>query len=131
MTRSHTLLGLLAGILCVPLVFAAEPPADKPADKPQPIDYKKLKELMPEELLGQRRTKLEGEKISIGEFIISQASGRFGDDSKEGALNFEVQFIDYSAAKGMAEAMAAWRNMEIDKEGDDGFERTRKIQDQP
>lgn len=127
MKRRHASLGLFIAILCAPFVFAGEPPAEKP----QPIDYKKLKELMPEELLGQKRTKLEGEKITIGEFNISQATGRFGDDSKEGALNFEVQFIDYSAAKEMADAMAAWRHMEIDKEGDDGFERTRKIHDQP
>ena len=124
MTRRHALLGFVVAILCVPFVRAEEK-----ADKPQPIDYKKLKELMPDKLLDQQRTKLEGEKISIGEFIMSQATATFGD--KDDAPRFEVQFIDYSASKAMAEGMTAWKSIEIDKEGDDGFERTTKIAEQP
>ena len=128
MTRHQALLALIFAALVVPFVRAEDPPATQ---KAQPIDYKKLKELLPEELLGQKRTKAEGQKTSIGEFVMSQATGNYGDESKEDAPRIELQVIDYSAAKGMAEGMAAWKNLEIDKEGDDGFERTTKIAEQP
>src|SRR5215211_676002 len=47
-------------------------PAAPPAKKP-PIDFRKLKEMMPAELAGVKRSELSGEKVSIGELIVSTA----------------------------------------------------------
>ena len=107
------------------------PAASQPA-KTQPIDFRKLKELMPEKLADIKRSKNEGQKVSLGEFVMSQATGTYApEEPKETDPTITVEIMDYSANPGMAEAMAAWQTVQIDNEGDSGFERTTKIADQP
>src|SRR5690606_30134740 len=55
----------------------------------------------------------------------------YGNDEEENAPTIDIALLDYSALKGAGEMFAAWAAMEIDREGDDGYQRTLKIKDQP
>lgn len=132
--------GLIATGLMIGAVRTAraEDAAAAPASQPTtvaagPIDYKKLKDLIPDKLTDLRRTNLEGQKISAGELNMSQATAQFGpaEEGKENAPEAHVEITDYSATKGMAEGLTAWQSLNIDKEGDSGIEKTLKIEDQP
>ena len=115
----------------VQLTSAGEPPATKPAKKP-PIDFRKLKEVVPAELAGVKRSSNEGEKISIGELNISQVNAQFQKaEPAENDPSVQLQIVDYASAPEMGNVMTAWQQMEVDKESDNGFERTTKYKDQP
>ncbi|MEZ4988581.1 MAG: hypothetical protein R2795_26765 [Saprospiraceae bacterium] len=86
--------------------------------------YQELKALLPETLLGMERTTHKGEKTSAFGFKVSQAEAAYkgGDDR---SLN--VTFMD-TGNTGLAKlSLAAWTTMDIDREGDDGYERTTTI----
>src|SRR4051794_9522271 len=125
---------LLAVAACAVSIVRADdqkPAASQPA-KVTPIDYKKLKELMPAELNGIKRSNNEGQKTAIGEFVMTQASAEYQKaEPAETDPKISVELIDYTGATGMAEAMTAWSKMEIDKDSDSGFERTTKVKGQP
>jgi hypothetical protein len=116
---------------------AAVPPARAEDKKDAPkaaesVDFRKLKELMPAELGGLKRTSNNGEKNKIGELSITQVSANYGKDDDEGkAPRIEVQVIDYSSTQMAQGLAAAWTLAEIDKESDDGFEKTQKFAGQP
>jgi len=120
--------------LCIVLVVALQfARADQPATKPtEPVDFRKLKEALPAELLGIKRTDASGEKNAMGNVKMSHAHGAYVKDAdKEGAPRIEVDITDYAATQGMTEAMAAWSKMEIDRESDTGYEKTTKVGDYP
>ena len=106
----------------------------EPAKAPAVVDFRKLKELLPAELNGLKRTEHNGEKNAFGAIAISTAKAEYRknkdqDDEKE--PNISVEIVDYGGiemAKGLA---MAWTMAEIDKESDDGFEKTIKIKGNP
>ena len=108
---------------------------DKPTTQPtknEPIDFRKLKELMPTEISGVTRSNSEGEKLSFGEFVISKATATYAkSDPGEKDPQVTVEITDYGSAKPMAAGLTAWQTIQIDKESDNGYERTTKIKDQP
>jgi hypothetical protein len=110
---------------------------DKPAGdapKPQAIDFRKLKEVLPTELNGLKRTEASGEKNGFGGMSVSTAKGEYKkakdqDDEKEPSIS--VELLDYGGvdmAKGLA---MAWTMTEIDKESDTGYEKTIKVKGNP
>lgn len=105
---------------------------DKPeAPKTDAVDFRKLKEVMPEELGGMKRTDCSGEKNKIGDMSISHVTAKFSKGDGDDAPRAEVQVMDYSnmeMAKGLS---AAWTTIEIDKESDNGFEKTIKVAGNP
>ena len=110
---------------------AAAPATSQPASA-GPIDYKKLKDLVPDKLTDLKRTNLEGQKISAGDLNMSQVTAQFGpEEGKENAPEAHVEITDYAATKAVAEGLTAWQSLTIDKEGDSGIEKTFKIEDQP
>jgi len=58
-------------------VMAEEKPPAPPASKPAstPVDFRKLKEIMPEKIAEQPRKSNEGEKISAGEMVFTHGAG--------------------------------------------------------
>ncbi|CAN5615918.1 hypothetical protein BH09PLA1_BH09PLA1_31200 [soil metagenome] len=113
----------------VPLIAQQPDAATKPTE---PVDFRKLKEALPAELLSIKRTEASGEKNSMGGFKISQARGTYTQDADaENAPRIEVTITDYSGTQGIAGAMAAWAQNEIDRESDSGYERTTKVGDYP
>lgn len=96
--------------------------------KVEPVDYRKLKELMPERVAGLKRTSNEGERVAFGELTVANARADYSKDSDEAdAPNVNIEIVDYGANPQMAEALAMWSQQELDRAGDDGYERTRKI----
>ena len=110
---------------------AGEPPASQPAKK-APLDFRKIKEFMPAEVAGVKRSKNEGEKIALGEFVMSQATAEYAKaEAGENDPRVELQIMDYASSPEMGAAMTAWQTIEIDKESDSGHERTLKVKEQP
>jgi len=101
------------------------PPASQPS---APVDYHKLKEQLPETLAGVKRTNIEGSRMKFGEMSVSNAKADYRGE--EGKLSIHVEALSYNNAE-VAKGMAAWTQMEIDNEGDEGFQKSVKIQDQP
>ena len=91
----------------------------------EPVDFRDLKALMPEDLSGMRRTSSDGEKAGAMGFIVSNAQARY--EAEDGG-RITVKITDMGAVAGVA-AMAgyAWAMAEIDRETESGYERTVTI----
>lgn len=92
-------------------------------EKIEVVNFRKLKEILPEELDDMKRTGFSGEKTNSFGIKISKAEGKYkSEDNKQ---RIEITIIDMGSMKGFAGMTAfAWSWAEIDKESDDGFERT-------
>jgi len=87
------------------------------------VNFRKLKELLPEELDDLKRTNSSGEKTNAFGINVSKAEGEYkSEDNKQ---KIKITIMDMGSMKGLAGMTAfAWSWAEIDKESDDGFERT-------
>ena len=87
------------------------------------VNFRKLKELLPEEIDDLKRTGFSGEKTNAFGIKVSKAEGKYkSEDNKQ---KIEITILDMGSMKGLAGMTAfAWSWAEIDKESDDGFERT-------
>lgn len=103
-----------------------EAPATQPAAV-QPVDFRKLKELMPEQLVDLKRTDVTGQKLNMGDVKLSQAHASYEGGSEEEPSSVNVDVTDYGAQPDMVEGMAYWKEMEMDQESDEGYQRTVKI----
>src|SRR5204863_5930939 len=64
--------------------------------------------------------------------VLSKATANYRKaEPGEKDPQISVEITDYGSAQPMAASMAAWQNIQIDKESDSGYERTTKIKDQP
>ena len=92
-------------------------------EKVEVVNFRKLKELLPEELDDMKRTDFSGEKTNAFGIKVSKAEGKYkSEDNKQ---KIEITILDMGSMKGLAGMTAfAWSWAEIDKESDHGFERT-------
>lgn len=89
-----------------------------------PVDFRSLKELLPNKAGGLERTEATGEKNGAMGFSISQAQGKYQNDES----SIEVEIMDTGGVGGMAMmGMAAWALAEVDKETASGYEKTTRI----
>lgn len=89
-----------------------------------PIDFRKLKELLPESLSGFKRTEISGEKQGAMGFTVSRAEARYTSDDN---ATVKLEILDTGGIAGVASmALAAWTMAEIDKETESGYEKTTK-----
>jgi hypothetical protein len=94
-------------------------------EKPKEVvDAKLLKELLPTNADGMARKEASSEKTGVMGFDISTAEGRYSDDNS----SIEVNIVDV-AGTGALMGMAAWSMIEMDKENEDGYEKTTKYKD--
>ncbi|MBU3665170.1 MAG: hypothetical protein FGM15_04725 [Chthoniobacterales bacterium] len=86
------------------------------------VDFRELKALLPEELAGLHRTNAGGEKSGAFGVQVAMARGDYG--SPDGP-RLEVKITDLGAM-GQLGAMAqfGWMATDIDREDDNGYERT-------
>lgn len=90
-----------------------------------PIDFRKLKDLLPEKLSGMSRTEATGEKSGAMGFTVSTAQAKYKGDSNE---SLDIEIVDTGGIAGVSTmALAAWSIAEIDKETANGYERTTQI----
>ena len=89
----------------------------------QVVNFRELKDLLPAELEDMNRTSASGEKSNAFGIKVSKAEGEYkSEDSKQ---KIKITIMDMGSMKGLAGMTAfAWSWAEIDKETDDGFERT-------
>ncbi len=92
-------------------------------EKVEVVNFRKLKEVLPKEIDGMKRTGFSGEKTNAFGINVSKAEGEYkSEDNKQ---NIKITIMDMGSVKGLAGMAAfAWSWAEIDKESDDGFERT-------
>ncbi len=89
-----------------------------------PVDFRKLKEMLPASAAGMERTEATGEKNGAMGFSLSQAEGKYEKDD----ASMEVNIVDTGGVGGMAMmGMAAWAMAEVDKETATGYEKTTRI----
>lgn len=85
------------------------------------VDPKLLKALLPADADGLKRKEASSEKNAMMGFGISTATAKYANDNGE---RIEVEIIDV-AGTGMAlMGLAAWSMASIDKETEDGYEKT-------
>jgi hypothetical protein len=114
-----------------------QPASTQPAAKS--IDYRKLKELMPESIAGIARDRVEGENISMAGFRFSQATAQYPgassdevtDENAPAAPSAEFQIMDYASSPEMAAGMAFWAQQEMSQESDEGISQTTKVGEHP
>lgn len=85
------------------------------------VDFRQLKELLPNEVDGLARKEATGEKNGTAGFTISTAVGKYGntDDSE----TIEITLID-GGGSPMMMGLAAWSMIDVDKETEHGYEKT-------
>ena len=102
---------------------AKEMQSKEPVD---PIDFRKLKELLPETVEGLSKKESSGEKNGAMGFTISRAEARYSGD---GDASAHVEIFDTGGVAGISTmALAAWSMADIDKETATGYEKTTKLE---
>lgn len=90
------------------------------------VDFRDLKELLPADVDGLNRKTASGEKAGAVGFTFSTATGKYANaDNTE---TVELSLVD-GGGSAMMMGLAAWSMIEIDKETDDGYEKTSTMGD--
>jgi hypothetical protein len=90
-----------------------------------PVDFRKLKELLPEKLGGLDRKESTGEKSGAMGFTVSTAEAKYKGSGDE---SVDIEIVDTGGIAGVSTmALAAWSIAEIDKETETGYEKTTTI----
>ena len=92
--------------------------------KVEPVDFRTIKELLPESIAGLKRTGSEGSRTNVLGIASSRAEATY-EDGKGARVVLEV--TDVGTFSGVTAMAFAWVNVEIDKEGDSGYERTTTV----
>ena len=129
------LLRVLAAVLVCGLAMqfsrAQDAPASQPAKVPA-VDFRKLKEVLPETLAGVKRSEARGEKQKLGDFTFTTAQGEYRkEDAGDTDPDLSLELFDYGAAPEMGSMFTVWQQMEVDRESDNEYEKTVKIKEQP
>jgi hypothetical protein len=91
----------------------------------QVVDFRELKALLPDPLAGMKRKEATGEKS--GAFGMNVAVAR-GEYEGAGDARLRVEITDMGGMGGLrAFAQVGWTMAEIDRETDDGYEKTAMI----
>lgn len=90
------------------------------------VDFRALKEMLPTEVDGLARKEATGEKNGAAGFTFSTATAKYANDDNSETI--ELTLVD-GGGSGMMMGLAAWSMIEIDKETDDGYEKTGTMGD--
>lgn len=88
------------------------------------VDFRQLRDLLPERLDGRERTDASGERTGMAGFTVSRAEGTYHADPDDRNEQLTVKLIDIGGAGNFAFLGAAWLMAEVDRESSSGFERT-------
>ena len=95
----------------------------------EPVDFRELRALLPEEIRGMEKGKSNGERTGALGFRISQVEQTYEEENGDGKL--EISIVDLGGLKNVAAMGLDWLNVDVDRESDDGYERTRTYRDHP
>lgn len=96
---------------------------DENGEKVEVVNFRSLKELLPNRVGGIKRTDSSGQKTGALGFKISTAEGKY----KDGNQSININIVDAGGIGMLVKSMADWSTIEIDKESDNGYERTTTI----
>ena len=86
------------------------------------VEYKVLKDMLPESVAGMKRTDASGEKTAAMGMQVSNAEGRYSNDQNGGIT---LKLTDIGSMTGLAGMAAyAWAASTVERESDDGYEKT-------
>ena len=88
----------------------------------EPIDFRKLKEALPQELAGFEKGDSSGEKNNAFGIAVSEAKQSFRTADGSKSVRFEI--TDPGSLAGPFALANMWMNVEIDKETSSGYEKT-------
>jgi hypothetical protein len=100
----------------------------------EPVDFRRLRDLLPETAGGLPRQNAEGQRSGMGEMIFSEATGTYaaaeaGADGMTPTITLKV--TDLGGLPSAAMFGAAWTLASIDRESDRDFERTTRLDGHP
>lgn len=91
--------------------------------KTEVVDWRKLKEFLPNKIDGMPRTDESGETAGAMGFTFSQVEGTY----EKGERRVNLKIVDTGGFSGLVNMSAAWATVTIDKEDRYGYERTTEI----
>jgi Yip1-like protein/zinc ribbon protein len=92
----------------------------------RPVDFHKLKDLLPESLPGMQRKEASGQSGEAMGFKGSSATASYSDGAN---ASITIEIADMGSLSGLA-GLAAKFDPSMEKETDTGYERTRKVDGQ-
>jgi hypothetical protein len=95
----------------------------------QPVDFRKLTDLLPANLPGLERKNAGGEKSSVMGMATSKAEAEYHADGQSSRI--DVSINDLGSVRGLGMLGFNWLSLDIDKENDQGYERTLKYEGYP
>lgn len=93
--------------------------------KVEPVDFRTLKELLPETIAGMKKVSSEGSRTNVMGVASAKAEATY-EDGKGGRIVLDI--TDVGTLTGVTAMAFAWINVEIDKEGTSGYERTTTVE---
>lgn len=91
--------------------------------KVNPVDFRELKALLPENIANLKRTNIEGEKVAAMGMNISNANADYSDDKNNQSIDLKI--TDLGNIAGLSGLAAyGWYMVDIDKENETGYEKT-------
>jgi hypothetical protein len=99
----------------------------------EPVDFRRLQELLPEQAVGLPRTDRRGERSGAMGMTVSNATAQYqGEPDAEGTYpTLELKVTDFGGVAMATMIGAAWTLASIDRESDTEFERTTTIGGHP
>jgi hypothetical protein len=90
-----------------------------------PVDFRKLKEVLPQELAGFEVGESSGEKNNMFGISVSQVKQSFKTADGSKRVSFEI--TDPGSLAGPFALANVWLNIEVDKETSSGYEKTSTV----
>lgn len=93
----------------------------------EPIEFRKLRDLLPDEIDGMEREHAEGESVGALGIRMSTASARYDGLGRD----MEVKLVDLGTMHRAAEEGIDALDAHMDREWEDGYERTTEVRGHP
>jgi hypothetical protein len=98
----------------------------------EPVDHRELKnEVLPEKLKGLTRTSSSSERTGMFGINISTAEAEYEPEDEDDPTRITITITDLGTIKSAAMLGYGWLMAEVDRESDDGYEKTRTYKDYP
>jgi hypothetical protein len=90
-----------------------------------PVDFRKLREALPQELAGFEKTESSGERTNMFGVSVSMVKQEFR--TADGARRVTFEVTDPGSLAGPFALANVWLNLDIDKETSSGYEKTSTV----
>jgi hypothetical protein len=91
------------------------------------VDFRELRALLPEALPGMKRVTIEGQKGGAMGVNVATAKAEYLGEGPAKNQSIRLEISDIAGMGAMASFALAWANVDIDKETQDGYEKTTTV----